>query len=70
MTEAHHDQNARPRTDVEEIDAALTELDGLADQPVAEHHDRLARVHEALHTALHEPSEQHRPADSTADVPS
>lgn len=69
MTEPDHDQNdlhqsGRPRTGVDEIDAALTELDGLADQPVAEHHDRLSRVHEALHTALHQSS------DGSADPPS
>lgn len=64
MTEPDHDQNVRPRTGVDEIDTALTELDGLAHQPVAEHHDRLSRVHEALHTALHQPS------DSSADSPS
>ncbi|GAB3759979.1 hypothetical protein [Microlunatus parietis] len=64
MTEPDQDQNVRPRTGVDEIDAALTDLDGLADLPVAEHHDRLSRVHEALHAALHQPS------DRSADSPS
>ena len=47
----------RPPTGVEEIDAALVDLDDLAELPVSEHHDRLSRVHEALHTALHQPSD-------------
>ncbi|WP_152364819.1 hypothetical protein [Microlunatus speluncae] len=47
----------RPRTGVDQIDDALTELDGIAEQPVADHHDRLSRVHESLHTALHQPAD-------------
>jgi hypothetical protein len=42
------DQPTRP-----DLDALVSGLDDLADRPVAEHHDRLAQVHEALHTALH-----------------
>jgi hypothetical protein len=51
----------RPQTGVDEIDHALTELDGIAELPVPDHHDRLSRVHESLHTALHQPAE--RPDD-------
>lgn len=42
------DQQARP-----DLAALVSGLDDLADRPVADHHDRLAEVHEALHTALH-----------------
>lgn len=57
----------RPQTGVDEIDAALTELDDLAELPVSEHHDRLSRVHEALHTALHQPAERpEQPAHGSA----
>ncbi len=59
MTEPQPDEpDQRPHTGVDQIDDALTELDGIADQPVADHHDRLSRVHESLHTALHQPAER------------
>ncbi|OYO09599.1 hypothetical protein CGZ94_18240 [Enemella evansiae] len=45
-----------PRTGHDQVDGVLAELDGLADQPVAEHHDRLARAHEALHGVLSDES--------------
>ena len=41
-----------PHTGDAEVDAALQELTDLPQQPLAEHHDRLARVHEVLHGAL------------------
>jgi hypothetical protein len=47
--------SAEPTTDATPFDGLLNRLDDLAERPVAEHHDRLAEVHEALHSALHEP---------------
>lgn len=41
-----------PQTGDAEVDAALSELTDLPERPLAEHHDRLARVHEVLHGAL------------------
>jgi hypothetical protein len=41
-----------PQTGDAEVDAALQELADLSERPLAEHHDRLARVHEVLHGAL------------------
>ncbi len=41
-----------PHTGDLEVDAALQELTDLPQQPLAGHHDRLARVHEVLHGAL------------------
>jgi hypothetical protein len=58
VTQPQSDGTQRPQTGVDEIDAALTELDGIAELPVADHHDRLSRVHESLHTALHQPAER------------
>ncbi len=55
----------RPLFGDEPIDAALTELDDLAERPLAEHHDRLVRAHEALHDAL----ERRDDADPTGARP-
>lgn len=41
-----------PRTGEPEVDRALESLQGLESAPLADHHDRLARVHEDLHAAL------------------
>lgn len=41
-----------PRTGDPEIDLALRALSGLDDRPLGQHHDELARAHEALHRAL------------------
>ena len=41
-----------PSTGHAAIDAALGELHDLDDTAVGDHHDRLARAHEALHGAL------------------
>lgn len=49
-----------PETGHDRVDPVLTELEGLDDQPVADHHDRLARAHEALHGVLFDQSD---PAD-------
>ena len=49
---------ARESTGDLEIDAALAELDGLADLPVSDHHDHLARAHETLHAALNRTDQQ------------
>jgi len=47
----------RPAPDTQnghaEIDEAMRGLGDLSQVPVADHHDRLARVHEVLHAALH-----------------
>jgi hypothetical protein len=41
-----------PPTGDPAIDDALRGLDELRSAPLAEHHDQLARAHEALHVAL------------------
>jgi hypothetical protein len=46
------DAAAVPSTGDPTIDDALQSLNDLPSTPLAEHHDRLARVHEALHVAL------------------
>ena len=43
---------ALPSTGDPTIDDALQDLHDLPSTPLAEHHDRLARAHEALHVAL------------------
>lgn len=39
-------------TGVPAVDQALASLNGLESSPLAEHHDRLAHVHEELHRVL------------------
>jgi hypothetical protein len=46
------ERSAAPVTGEPEIDLALESLQGLEDAPLTDHHDRLARVHEELHSAL------------------
>jgi hypothetical protein len=41
-----------PQTGNAAVDDALLELAALAQAPLAEHHDRLARAHEVLQEAL------------------
>lgn len=41
-----------PVTGESQVDRALESLQGIESQPLADHHDRLARVHEELHAAL------------------
>jgi hypothetical protein len=48
----HVEKLAGPSTGDPAIDAALQAVEDLPSIPLAEHHDRLARVHEALHVAL------------------
>ena len=43
---------AVPSTGDPTVDDALQDLRDLPATPLAEHHDRLARAHEALHVAL------------------
>ena len=52
MTEPTEDAVTPPTTGDAEIDRALNELADLPAQPLSEHHDRLASVHEVLHRAL------------------
>ena len=52
MTESTADDATSPATGDPEIDRALSELVDLPSRPLAEHHDRLAAVHEVLHRAL------------------
>jgi len=47
------EQPVVPRTGEPTVDAALDSLQGLESEPLADHHDRLVRVHEELHAALH-----------------
>lgn len=44
-----------PRTGVPQVDEAVADLSELANAPLAEHHDRLARAHAALSAALSSP---------------
>jgi len=41
-----------PVVDHPSVTAALEEIRDLDARPLAEHHERLSRVHEALHTVL------------------
>lgn len=41
-----------PTTGQPAVDSALASLQGLESEPLADHHDRLAAVHEELHAAL------------------
>lgn len=45
-------QDLPPDTGEPVVDQALESLHGLESAPLADHHDRLARVHEDLHRAL------------------
>ena len=47
-----------PPTGDATIDDALRELADLASAPLSDHHDRLAKAHEALHEALDPPEDQ------------
>ena len=49
---------AMPSTGDPTIDDALQDLHDLPSTPLAEHHDRLARAHEALHVALERSDDQ------------
>ncbi|GAA2102518.1 hypothetical protein GCM10009841_19030 [Microlunatus panaciterrae] len=55
MTTAEHEPQQEPpaRTGDPTIDEALSSLQDLDGEPVANHHARLAHVHEVLHGALH-----------------
>jgi hypothetical protein len=52
------DEAAVPSTGDPAIDEALQTLHDLPSTPLAEHHDRLARAHEALHVALERSSDE------------
>ena len=52
MSEPTAEDATQPTTGDPEIDRALGELAELLSRPLAEHHDRLASVHEVLHRAL------------------
>ncbi len=45
------------------IDDALLGLADLASAPLSDHHDRLAKAHEALHEALDPPEDQFENAE-------
>jgi hypothetical protein len=47
-----------PPTGQPAVDDALRELADLGSAPLADHHDRLAKAHEALHEALDRPDSQ------------
>ena len=49
---------AMPSTGDPTIDDALQDLHDLPSTPLAEHHDRLAQAHEALHAALERSGDQ------------
>ncbi|CAI9408105.1 hypothetical protein [Aestuariimicrobium sp. T2.26MG-19.2B] len=50
--QSENPQGERPQTGNRLIDAALAEFGSLDDHPPAEHHDRLAQVHEVLASVL------------------
>lgn len=58
---APHSGTSLPPTGHPAVDDALRELADLGSAPLADHHDRLAKAHEALHEALDRPDDQ--PAD-------
>lgn len=47
----------RPETGQPEVDRALESLQGLENEPLSVHHDRLAQAHEDLHRALNTDAE-------------
>lgn len=51
-----------PTTGDPAIDDALQGLRDLPSVPLGEHHDRLARVHEALHAALERSGDEPEPS--------
>ena len=51
-----------PVTDDAVIDDAMLAVGDLAAAPLPEHHDRLARAHEVLHSALEREDEPIEPA--------
>jgi hypothetical protein len=55
------DDAAVPSTGDLTIDEALQSLQDLPSTPLAEHHDRLARAHEALHIALERSGDEPNP---------
>jgi hypothetical protein len=52
---------AVPTTGDPRIDEALQSLHDLPSTPLAEHHDRLAGAHEALHAALERSGDEPNP---------
>jgi hypothetical protein len=52
-----------PLTGNATIDDALRGLADLASAPLSDHHDRLAKAHEALHEALDPPEDQSEHAE-------
>lgn len=61
QNEAGADRSGVPVTGEPAVDRALESLQDLESLPLADHHDRLARVHEELHAAL---NAEHSGADS------
>jgi hypothetical protein len=62
MTEPN-EVTSPPLTGNATIDDALLGLADLASAPLADHHDRLAKAHEALHEALDPPEDQSEHAE-------
>jgi len=66
---SQHDQEASvddggdtaPATGLPAVDAALSVLVDIGEQPVSEHHDALSAAHEALHEALQSPPARPNP---------
>ena len=55
------DDAAVPSTGDPAIDEAVQDLHDLPSRPLGEHHDRLARAHEALHVALERSGDEPNP---------
>jgi hypothetical protein len=62
MTEPN-EVTSPPLTGNATIDDALLGLADLASGPLSDHHDRLAKAHEALHDALDPPEDQSEHAE-------
>lgn len=57
------DQPAQPGTGHPAVDQALSRLNGLEQQPLAEHHGRLSGVYLELERALHSRDADHPESD-------
>ena len=62
MTEPN-EMTSPPVTGHVTVDDALGRLEDLASAPLSEHHDRLAKAHEALHEALDASDDQSEHAE-------
>ncbi|NNG19478.1 hypothetical protein HJ590_07765 [Naumannella sp. ID2617S] len=66
MTEPQqaNDPGPVPTTGHARVDGVLTDLADLAERPLSEHHDALARAHEDLHRVLSDPDDESEDASN------